>query len=182
MTRRALFIDRDGTLNRNPPRGSFVWHWGDWRFLPHVEEALRRFTRDGFAIVVVTNQSGIARGLYSQDDVRSLHDRVSAVLQSRGVNIAAFYFCPHSDADKCACRKPGPGMLLAAAADLDIDLSQSIFAGDSARDVLAGKAAGTATAFIHGGAYPDQRFAAVAARPDFVAADLLDLHSALARR
>jgi len=177
---RTLFIDRDGTLNRNPSRGAFVWRWEDWRFLDHAEEALRRFSRGGYAIIVVSNQSGVGRGLYTAADVDNLHERVRRVLLQRGVEVAGFYYCPHLSADNCECRKPRPGLLFRAAAQLDIDLQQSIFAGDAARDVEAGRRAGTRTAFIYGDAYPDQRTPAMAARPDFVARDLLELHDLVA--
>jgi len=95
-----------------------VQSWEDWRFLPFVEEALRRFSGDGWKIVVVTNQSGVGRGLYKKTDVEKLHARVTDVLEARGVHVEAFYFCPHVSADKCSCRKPKPGMLLQAAKDL----------------------------------------------------------------
>jgi len=177
MARKALFIDRDGTLNHNPPQGSFVWLWKDWRFLPHAEEALRKFIKDGYIIVVISNQSGVGKGLYTIRDVEVLHERVKKALDKRGVHIEAFYFCPHLTEDNCDCRKPKPGMLLKAAKELDIDLHASIVAGDAARDVEAGKSAGTQTAFVYGNAYDDQQRPGAAAHPDFVAKDLLELHT-----
>ena len=182
MSRKALFIDRDGTLNSNPPQGSFYWRWEDWRFLPNAEEALRRFTEDGYIIVVISNQSGVGKGLYTIRDVETLHKRVKKTLERQGVHIEAFYFCPHLTEDNCDCRKPKPGMLLKAAKELDIDLRASIVAGDAARDVEAGKSAGTKTAFIYGNAYKDQRDPGYAAHADFVAKDLLELHKLVCKK
>jgi D-glycero-D-manno-heptose 1,7-bisphosphate phosphatase len=182
MACKALFIDRDGTLNRNPAQGSFIWRWEDWRFLPNAEEALHKFIRDGYIIVVISNQSGVGKGLYTVHDVEVLHKHVKDALKKRGVKIAGFYFCPHNTDDGCDCRKPKPGMILKAAKELDIDLKASIVAGDAARDIEAGRSAGTRTAFIYGDAYDDQRQPGFEAHPDFVAKDLLELHTLISRK
>jgi len=133
--RPAVFLDRDGTLLReegylSDPDGVFL--------LPGVPRALNLLKDAGFALVVVTNQSGIARGLYSLEDYRSVAQRVEEVLAREGIRLDATHFCPHHpDATgPCDCRKPGTGMHRAAAQELNLDLGRSFFVGDRVRDVL----------------------------------------------
>lgn len=135
----AVFLDRDGTLNVEK---EYVYRYEDWEWIPGVVEGLRKLTDLGFRLVVVSNQSGVARGYYSADDVRILHDRVNKELEAVGISVAGFYFCPHGPSDGCECRKPKPGMILRAQKDLGIDLSRSYMVGDKVIDVEAGKSAG----------------------------------------
>lgn len=152
LRRRAVFLDRDGTLNVEK---QYLFRVEDWEWIPGAVEALRMLTDLGFTLVVVTNQAGIARGYYSDVDVQRLHDFVADDLASQGLSIAAFYHCPHhpefGEVRQCACRKPGAGMLLSAAADLDIDLSQSWMIGDKLIDVEAGRKASTKTILVRTG-------------------------------
>jgi D-glycero-D-manno-heptose 1,7-bisphosphate phosphatase len=144
--RRAVFLDRDGVINVDH---GYVHRVDDFRFVPGSAQALQRLCAAGWHLVVVTNQSGIARGLYTADD----YDRFTAHLQNElraiGVSLDAVHCCPHlPDAalpayrQACDCRKPGPGMLLRAARELSIDLGASVMVGDRLTDVLAGRAAG----------------------------------------
>ncbi len=139
--RRAVFLDRDGTLNEDL---GYVHRKEDWRWLPGVVETLKRLHAAGWLLVVVSNQSGLARGMYAMDDLRALEDWLRADLAARGARIDAWYYCPHLPeiTGPCACRKPEPGLLLRAAEDLHIDLAQSWMVGDRMRDVRAGLAAG----------------------------------------
>jgi len=138
----AVFLDRDGTLNSE--RG-YLHKVEEWEWLPGVPEALAMLARAGFMLVVVTNQSGIARGYYDEDSVNRLHEWVNEDLFMRaGVRFSAFYLCPHHPdyGTACDCRKPAPGMLLRAAAELGIDLARSWMIGDKPADIQAGAAAG----------------------------------------
>ncbi len=133
--RPAVFLDRDGTLIQErdylaDPAGVLL--------LDGVPEALRRLRAAGYVLVVVTNQSGIARGLYSLADYRAVAQRVDEVLDGEGVLPDATYFCPHHPefTGPCECRKPRPGMYLRAEKDLDLDLPASYFVGDRVKDVL----------------------------------------------
>ncbi|MDX1460779.1 MAG: D-glycero-beta-D-manno-heptose 1,7-bisphosphate 7-phosphatase [Xanthomonadales bacterium] len=144
--RKALFVDRDGVINVD--RG-YVYRIEDFEFLPGVPEALLSFQDNGFCIVVITNQSGIARGLYRESQLADLHDYMRRQLASAGIELAGIYYCPHHPEaareqyrEECRCRKPAPGMILDAVQELDIDLDHSILVGDSARDIEAGRAAG----------------------------------------
>lgn len=180
--KRALFLDRDGTINANPPWGGYVWRFSDFRLLNGVERSLRRFRDAGFDFIVVTNQSGITKGLFSHEDIQRLHEQAAELLAGRGIEIADFYCCPHTRDFDCECRKPKPGMLFRAAEEHGIDLASSLMVGDSAKDVEAGKRAGTRTAFLWGNAFPGQCMKALAYRPDYVARDLPSLYALLSER
>ena len=139
--RPAVFLDRDGTLIREKeyladPAGVIL--------LEGVPEALRRLREAGFALVVVTNQSGIARGLYSLADYHAVARRLDEVLAGEGVLPDATYFCPHHPefTGPCNCRKPLPGMYLQAAEELRLDLAASFYVGDRIKDVLPAKELG----------------------------------------
>ena len=147
---KAIFLDRDGTLNRET---GYLCHWSDWRWLPGVPETLILFGRHGYKLVVVTNQSGLARGLYSAEAVRRLHELMNRELAARGAAIHAFYYCPHPPdfTGPCACRKPKPGMLLRAAAEMGINRAQSWMIADKASDMEAGLAAGCRPVLVRTG-------------------------------
>ncbi len=163
MLRKAIFLDRDGVINR-----THFWN-GKWRaprtleefeFLPGVPEAVAAFRQAGFVIVVVTNQPDIARGWQSQAVVDAMHVHVRAELR-----VDALKACFHTDEHGCVCRKPLPGMLVEAAGELGLALDQSFMVGDRASDVEAGRAAGCRTVLI---AEADTENA----RPDHVARSL----------
>ena len=139
--RPAVFLDRDGTLNADL---GFVSRLEDVRWLPGVAAALARLRWAGYLLIVVTNQSGIARGYYDEQTMQALHEWMDADLRAQGAHIDAFYHCPHHPDlnGACTCRKPSPGMLLRAADDWFIDLERSWMIGDKMRDVIAGRAAG----------------------------------------
>ena len=146
MTRAAVFLDRDGVINRtfirdgtpHPP----VSLW-DLEILPHVPEALSALKAQGYSLVVVTNQPDVARGTASRELVDSIHERLKGEL-----GLDAIFTCFHDDADGCDCRKPKPGLLFRAAHDLSIDLTSSFMVGDRWRDVEAGRRAGCRTLFV----------------------------------
>jgi D-glycero-D-manno-heptose 1,7-bisphosphate phosphatase len=147
MRKRAVFLDRDGTIVEDI---GFVRRVEDVKLLPQAAEALARLNRAGWAVVVVTNQSGVARGLLSEKDVAATNERMKDLLKKQGAHVDAVYYCPHLPEGKvteyaivCGCRKPRPGMILKAAQDLDIDLANSVTVGDAPRDVEAGLSAGT---------------------------------------
>jgi D-glycero-D-manno-heptose 1,7-bisphosphate phosphatase len=136
--RRALFIDRDGALVADVgyPRDPALVEP-----LPGAIDVLRGLSAR-FALVIVSNQSGIGRGLITEIEARAVHDRVIDVFARAGIRFAGAYYCPHAPDAGCACRKPAPGLLLDAARELGIDLAGSVMLGDKASDVAAGQAAG----------------------------------------
>ncbi|MBN1140562.1 MAG: D-glycero-beta-D-manno-heptose 1,7-bisphosphate 7-phosphatase [Deltaproteobacteria bacterium] len=143
--KRAVFLDRDGTLNVEK---NYLYRPEDFEFLPGVPEAIRRLREHGFLVVVVTNQSGVARGYFTLAEVDLLHRHVEKLLAFYGTAIDGFYVCPHHPDGispyrvKCGCRKGEAGMLLKAAADFGIDLKRSFMVGDKAADLEAGEKAG----------------------------------------
>jgi D-glycero-D-manno-heptose 1,7-bisphosphate phosphatase len=141
--RRAVFLDRDGTLNVEK---NYLYKVADWEWEVGALEAVRQINDRGWLTIIVTNQPGIARGLYREEDVRTLHRYVDGLLIAAGAKIDAYYICPHHPdfgADcQCHCRKPAPGMLLRAAKDFSINLQQSFMVGDKASDVEAARGAG----------------------------------------
>ena len=154
--RRAIFLDRDGTLNRDT---GYVHRKEDWQWLPGVPEALKRLRAGGYVLVVVSNQSGIARGMFDRDALNRLEEWVNADLAAKNAAIDAWYYCPHLPeiTGPCQCRKPEPGLVLQAARDLHIDLANSWMIGDRVRDVRAGLAAGCRSILLHpeGGGHED---------------------------
>ena len=147
--RRAVFLDRDGVLNRTflregqmrPPASL-----AELEILPGVPEALNALRASGYSLIVVTNQPDVARGISSMALVEGIHERLSRTLP-----LDAILACFHDDRDECDCRKPRPGLLLRAARELDIELALSAMVGDSWRDVEAGKRAGCRTFLVHRG-------------------------------
>jgi D-glycero-D-manno-heptose 1,7-bisphosphate phosphatase len=141
---KAVFLDRDGVLNRE--RGDYTWLPEDFEINEGVAEALKLFSDKGYLLIVITNQGGIARGLYTEGHVEQLNERLSQYCRERGVELTEIYYCPHHpDYGKCLCRKPGSLLLEKAIARFRIDPAQSYFVGDSERDCIAGAAAGVTT-------------------------------------
>lgn len=153
--RRAVFVDRDGVINRTVIRDGKPFApatLAGLEILPGVREALERLRDAGFLLIVVTNQPDIARGTQTWDVVNAMHERLADELPM----IAEFRVCPHDDKDNCDCRKPKPGMLLDAAREHGIDLAASFMVGDRWRDIEAGQRAGCRTIFVDYG-YNERR-------------------------
>ena len=143
--RKAAFVDRDGVISAD---SGFLHRVEDFEFLPRAIEGLQRLQAAGYLLVVITNQSGIARGLYSEEDYLRLTDHMRRLLSAAGVVLSAVEHCPHLPDARiaryrmvCDCRKPLPGMLTRAAAALNIDMAASILVGDRASDIQAGRSA-----------------------------------------
>jgi len=149
MTRRAVFLDRDGVINRavvrngkpHPPANP-----DELEILPGVPEALKKLRAAGFRLIVVTNQPDVARGIQTREGVEAIH---RAILKR--VDLDEFRICFHDDSDGCRCRKPAPGLLLDAALGAGADLKASFLIGDRWRDIEAGRQAGCATVFVDHG-------------------------------
>lgn len=155
MTRPAVFLDRDGTLIEE---AGYLDRLERLVFFPYSVDAVRALNRSGLAVVVVTNQAGIARGIFKEPFVAQAHGYITRRLADGGAHIDGFYYCPHHPDGKveaftkaCECRKPAPGMLRAAAADLDLDLSKSFMIGDRWHDLAAGAAVGARGVLVRTG-------------------------------
>ena len=146
MTDAAVFLDRDGVINVD---SGYVGDWDSFVFLPGVIDAMRILCDAGYALVIVTNQSGIGRGYYSEEDFNRLTERMRDELSGHGVGVAGVYFCPHLPEatlpqyrKTCDCRKPKPGLIHRAMEELDIDLTRSAMVGDKDSDMQAALAVG----------------------------------------
>lgn len=146
--RRAIFLDRDGVINAPPTSGLYITSPEELHIIKGVPEAVVQFREAGFLVIVVTNQSGIARGVMTHAQVKAVHDRMRQLLAADGAILDDIFYCPHDDVDGCRCRKPKPGMLVEAAVRHDIDLKHSLMVGDQVRDSEAGVAAGCKTVTV----------------------------------
>lgn len=140
--RPTVFLDRDGVLNRKPPRAEYVRQPSELEWLPGALDALRELNEAGFRVLVISNQAGIARGAMSEDDLAAVHRKLVGDAEAAGGKIEQIYHCPHGWDDGCDCRKPSPGMLFRAQREHDLDLSRIAFIGDDERDAQAAVAAG----------------------------------------
>jgi D-glycero-D-manno-heptose 1,7-bisphosphate phosphatase len=148
---RHLVVDRDGVLNREAADGGYVRTPEAFQWLPGVLEALTRLAAAGVRLSVATNQSGVGRGLMTLADLGAVHARMQADAAAHGAPLAAVFSCPHAPEEGCACRKPAPGLLLAALESSGIAPAQTLAVGDDERDLEAARRAGLAFALVRTG-------------------------------
>ena len=138
----AVFLDRDGVLNEKMPEGKYVTCPEQFRLLPGAVEGIRQLKAAGYLVFIVTNQRGIARGIFTMEDLQAVHAVMLDALHQAGTDVDGIYVCPH-EKDMCDCRKPKPGLLQQAKMDFpQIDFMKSVMIGDSESDIQAGQAAG----------------------------------------
>ena len=149
---RALFLDRDGVINVDT---AYVHRWEDYRFVDGALDAIRRLSLAGYRVVVVTNQSGIARGYFTEAQYQTLNRHIVKALVAAGADLAGVYHCPHHPegiipqlAVDCDCRKPAPGLILRAADEHGLSVADSVMVGDKPSDIAAARAAGVGQAFL----------------------------------
>ena len=140
MKSKAIFLDRDGVINRKPPDHDYVKSVSELKLLPGIKSAIKFLKNKGYLSVVVTNQRGISLGHFNHDTLAEIHAHINF--------IAALYYCHHAYHHQCNCRKPKPGLILQAASELNIDLSVSHLIGDSQTDIQAAHAAGVKSAHL----------------------------------
>lgn len=152
---KAIFFDRDGVLNVDVID---LHELEKFQWIDGAIDAIKLCNERGFLVVVITNQSGIARGIFTKDDVKKIHSHMQTELEKVGAHIDAFYYCPHHPngtvepyAKVCDCRKPKPGLILRACKDLDIDPAKSVMIGDKPRDIESGKNAGVTSSILFEG-------------------------------
>jgi D,D-heptose 1,7-bisphosphate phosphatase len=176
--RPAVFLDRDGIINVFPGPGAFVRSWDAFRFMDGVAAQLRRLREAGFFLALITNQSGVGRGLMTLAALEDIHAHMQAALGPDALD--AIYYCAHHPDAGCACRKPAPTLILRACADHALDPRRSFMIGDSGRDLEMGAAAGCTTIFCREN-QPDLKH--LKCRPDHVvktlreAVDIIALQS-----
>lgn len=140
MSYKTVFLDRDGVISVDSP--DYIKSWAEFRFIPKSRAAIARLTRAGIAVIIVTNQSAVNRGMMALEALECMHRRLCRAVADSGGRITDIFFCPHRPDEDCDCRKPKPGMILAARGRYDLDLASAVMVGDSEKDILAGWAAG----------------------------------------
>jgi D,D-heptose 1,7-bisphosphate phosphatase len=177
MSNHAVFLDRDGTLNEDP---GYISNPEQVVLYPETGEALSLLKKYGFLLIIISNQSGIARGLMTNKDVDAVNDKINSLLAEFKVKVDAFYYCPahpdYSSEEECDCRKPSPKLVFEAAKEFNVDLNKSYFIGDTVADIQCGKNAGLKTILVRTGKW-EESFSILQKEnnfPTFVANDLLN--------
>ena len=172
---KAVFLDRDGTIIED---SGYVSTPEQVHFIPGSIAAIKKLNAAGFKVIVITNQSGVARGFFGEDMLQTIDKTVHRQILNGGAHLDAIYYCPHHAEygaypykQACSCRKPGTGMIDKAAKDLDLDLARSFLIGDHSCDIAAGKKAGLKTVFVTTG-HGAKEQANLTEQPDQIAADL----------
>ena len=184
MSRPCLFLDRDGVINVKPPNGGYVCSWPEFHLIPAAVDWIRLFNAAGFLVIVVTNQPGLALGMFDRMALRRVETALASAMSSAGVPLCGFYYCPHAPGSSrvvtgCMCRKPAPGLLRQAAHNHRLDLAQSWMIGDILDDVEAGHRAGCRSILIVNGGETEWDLSTALRQPDDVAADLLEAQIAI---
>lgn len=146
--KKILLIDRDGVINQKAPLGQYIKDWEEFEWILDTRNAMRLLSENGFQFIVITNQAGIARGIFSSEDLRRIHGKMKEELKKDGIDILDIYVCAHHWDEKCNCRKPSPGMLFQASKDHLFRLDKVLFIGDDIRDCQAAEKAGARSIFV----------------------------------
>lgn len=168
MTNRAVFLDRDGTMAKDVP---YCRSPEDFELFPSTAKAVKLLGEHGFKVIVITNQSGIARGYFTEETLAQIHQKMKQELAKEGAGVDGIYYCPHHPDANCDCRKPKPRLVLQATEDFNIDLTRSFVVGDLEMDVGLGRAAGCRTVLLLPNPGNEDRKQGA---PDYTAADLYD--------
>ncbi len=177
MSNHAVFLDRDGTLNEDP---GYLGNPDKVKLINGTGEALSKLKKNNFKLIVISNQSGIARGLITKTDVEAVNNKINELLLPYKVAIDEFYYCPahpdYNSAEECSCRKPSPELVLKASKDFDIEIEKSYFVGDAVSDIQCGMNAGLKTVLVKTGYGNDSFFSLQKQKkfPSFVAQNIFD--------
>ncbi len=150
VKRKALFLDRDGVINRSVPKTQYLTRVEEFEFLPETFETLRKLRDEGYDFYVITNQAGIGRGQTTHQEMEVLHQHLKDEFEREGLLLKGLYMCPHRDEDLCGCRKPKPGLLVEAIRQHGLDPADVVFVGDRETDMQAADAAGVRGVLIPG--------------------------------
>ena len=181
----AVFLDRDGVINFSPKREPhwtkagvvqrgkrYITRWGEFRFLPGAPAAIKKLSSSQRKIIIVSNQAGVERGVFSQANLKEITRNMLRAIESRGGRIDAVYYCTHTPQRRCRCRKPSAGLLRKAARRFSLDLHRSVVVGDNATDIEMGRSAGCRTALVLTGMTGRPAAKKISPPPDFIARDL----------
>ena len=173
MLTKVIFIDRDGVINKDPT-GGYVTRWEDFHFLDGSREAVRKLTEAGYEIVLISNQAGVGKGLFTLETLDEITKEMLAEVEKAGGRIRSVFYCPHRKEDNCDCRKPKAGLFRQASEGLDIDFGQTYFIGDGVMDIEAGKNAGCKTILVLSGKTNLDDIDKWPHQPDYIFKDLLE--------
>jgi D,D-heptose 1,7-bisphosphate phosphatase len=175
---KVIFLDRDGTLNPDP---GYISSIKQFKFYPDTLTSLSTLAKLGFKFAIVTNQSGIARGLIKEEELEKIHKFISNQFAQSGIPLLGIYKCPHHPKDGCSCRKPKTGLFDEASHQHDIDLSSAVIIGDTSADMKAGKARGMVTCLVRTGKGAEEEISLKDSglEPDFIGDSLGDCTSFL---
>ena len=174
---KAVFLDRDGVINRYPGDADYVKSWAEFHFLAGAKPALKRLIEAGFRLFIISNQAGVSKGVYPREQLDLVTANMLEELKISGIGIVGVHYCIHRPEDNCPCRKPKSGLIEnavrdAAAQGEKIDLAQSFFIGDTTKDVEAGRCASLTTIMVFSGKEKPQNKNTWPVQPDFTAPDL----------
>ena len=170
---KTIFLDRDGVINKYPGDRLYVTSLNKFRFLPKAKEAIALLGKKGFKVFVASNQAGVGRGVYAQGTLNKITGAMLRKIEKSGGRITKVYYCTHKKDAGCLCRKPLPGLLKQAAKEFKFSLKNAYFIGDTIRDVLTAKAAGSKSILVLTGKEKLKNQAAWEAKPDYIFKDLL---------
>lgn len=172
MGHKAVFVDRDGTINVDGP---YLSDPDKFKMYPGVGKGIKELKDNGFKIIVITNQSGIARGYFTEKDLADIHDKMKKEFEKFNVELDGIYYCPHHPDDGCNCRKPKTGLLDKAIKEHDIDVTKSFMVGDKIIDIVAGKKEGLKTVLITELYVKGERLSNKNGyQPDYIAKDFIE--------
>ena len=173
LLKKVVFLDRDGTINVDS--ADYIKNRSEFEFIPGSIQAIRDLTVNGYTVIVITNQSALARRFVSAEELDAMHAMMCREVAAAGGKITDIFFCPHRPDDRCACRKPAPGLIDQASQKYNIDLADSIMVGDSAKDIACGRNAGCGgTVLVKSGLGPhvEKELMKKSISADFVAKNL----------
>ena len=169
---RAIFLDRDGVINKYPGDKKYVTAWRQFRFLPRAKKAIAKLHKNGFKIFVISNQAGVGKGIFSQNALDYITKRMLREIRRASGNIDDVYYCSHRKDEDCPCRKPKTGLIDKAKKDYSIRMKDSFFIGDTIRDVNTAKTAGCKSVLVLCGKEKLSNSKNWESRPDFIFKDL----------
>ncbi len=173
---KLIFLDRDGVINKDPGNRDYVKSWDEFHFLPRAIKAIKKLTDEGYEIIIISNQAGVNKGLYTENDLDIITRNMLGELEKKGAKIKAIYYCIHRDEDNCNCRKPKTGLFEKALGELGISPHKTsdptYFIGDGLADIEAGKNAGYRTILVLSGKSSSEEIKNWQVKPDYIAEDL----------
>ncbi|HDN97636.1 MAG: D-glycero-beta-D-manno-heptose-1,7-bisphosphate 7-phosphatase [Candidatus Omnitrophota bacterium] len=171
---KVVFLDRDGVISKYI-EGDYIKKWEEFEFVPGAIEGLKILYKNGYKLVIISNQAGINKGLFTMEQLNEVTEMMKKELGKHGIKLEKVYYCPHTEEENCNCRKPKPGMFLKAKEELGIDeLKGLFFIGDSETDIEAGKNLGLKTILVLSGRTKRNEVEKMKIKPDFVAENLKD--------